>query len=342
MSQSHRIIITGLPQDGPKGKIIHYLRQSIFKKPQIMFWVEKVKVRNDNTKQVTVRFHSLQDAEFAVRVLQDHPYKSFDGQIYNLKCFLKESPPEQNKSGSTGLNNSFAKGDHNNLKRGADTPALKQELDMIEVEIELINKKRKLIEAERLLLLEQQKLESLQSNKTIRQSEVKPNPETPKAYVPARKRPLSFYGPCNYIKRDFTPLVLKNIDESMRFQFYKLLRIRIRERFVSMLDGKTIYPVSKLLEEYRRNYPKCTDEELTLDIKKELLENPDMFKRKGDKQSNEDKPDDNLNNEKVEDLTDLPIEKLAEELDEWYEEENVEEAKNVEDGKNVEEAKTVV
>ncbi|CAG4975187.1 unnamed protein product [Colias eurytheme] len=279
------VIVSGLPKTVKKQKMVHFLGQFVFKRPPVKFWIESLSTAPDSSNQMLIRFESRDAAEKAVATLQDYPFQHTDQQIYLLKCFIKDDQAIPQENNDYEENQQWPV-EHQRAYSPvrSRSPHINEELSKIELEIELTNRKRMLVEAEQKLIMEQKRLEMLQnagpSTDISEESEVPvKKPKKQKTQKKERKRPqdqnnkagenrgCKLYWPCRIIGKEMNNIIRIHIDQETRPLFNAMLRMNIKQRILHVLNGMVIFNTKRIVAMYREVYPMFSDERFVLTLK---------------------------------------------------------------------------
>ncbi|XP_047509623.1 uncharacterized protein LOC125052688 isoform X1 [Pieris napi] len=339
------VVVSGLPKNVKRQKMVHFLRSYVFKKPPLQFWIESMSSGSNNSKDMLIRFETEAAADFAARTLQDYPYQHTDQDIYKLKCWIKNNPDntsdpqefaEDVKIERDVMPVEFQR-PYSPVRERDRSPHLREELTKLELEIELTNKKRMLLEAERNLLLEQKRLEMLQKSGTPdlpvedstqsstssalltvppkKRERKRPQDQTPHSREPSK----NLYWPSKILMKDMLHCVRRNVNPDQIPLFNALLRNVVRKRLTDILGDEPNQNTKKCISMYRMLYPRDVDEDFVITLKNLMLQGqlpPELqgpCLQSGTSNVNITNTSNNI------DPADLPISELSKDLDDWTE-----------------------
>ncbi|XP_038217040.1 uncharacterized protein LOC119835978 isoform X1 [Zerene cesonia] len=338
------VIVSGLPKTVKKQKMVHFLGQFVFKRPPVKFWIESLSTAPDSSNQMVIRFESPNAAEKAVATLQDYPFQHTDQQIYLLKCYMKDEQaiPQENNDYEEKRQWPVEHQRAYSPVRSR-SPHINEELSKIELEIELTNRKRMLVEAEQKLIMEQKRLEMLQnagpSTVISEESEVAIKIKKQPTLKKERKRPqdqnnkagenrgCKLYWPCRIIGKEMNNIIRIHIAQETRPIFNALLRTHVKQRILNVLQGMVVFNTKRIIAMYRQVYPMYTDEKFVLTLRDmirqgqlpdELLQQSKQIGQQYTDSVNSDMTSSQVSSSNVDPL-DLPIHELSHDLDDWTE-----------------------
>ncbi|XP_045533250.1 uncharacterized protein LOC123720607 isoform X2 [Pieris brassicae] len=205
------------------------------------------------------------------------------------------------------------------------------------LEIELTNKKRMLLEAERNLLLEQKRLEMLQKSGTpdlpVEDSTKSSTRSVPLTLLPkkrARKRPQdqnthsgepskNLYWPSKILMKDMLHCIRRNVNPDQIPLFNALLRNVVKKRLTDILGDEPNQNTKKCISMYRMLYPRDVDEDFVITLKNLMLQGQLPPELQGPSLQSGTSNVNMTNTSNNIDPADLPISELSKDLDDWTE-----------------------
>ncbi|CAK1549174.1 unnamed protein product [Leptosia nina] len=343
------VVVSGLPKTVKKQKMSHFFRHFIFKKSRIKFWIESMQP-STHCNEMVIRFETEAHADIAARSLQDYPFQHTDQQIYILRCWLRSDKPArqemQNFEVDVSVEREFQPVEpqrpYSPVTERDSSPHLRDELTKLQLEIELTNKRRLLLEAERQLVLEQKSLEMLQANgstavvaleeTTTAIPKNKLHIQTSKLLNPQQKirecnqprhlnnklglKSKHLYWPCKILWKEMKPIIRDKVIELHQPQFNALFRNVVKKRLHDILQDGFNHNTKGLISRYRKTFPAHMDEEFVVTLRNTLLQGQlsTDFSQKDTSNANMT----NTIKEQV-DPTDLPISEMCDDLADWTE-----------------------
>ncbi|CAG9790091.1 unnamed protein product [Diatraea saccharalis] len=302
-----------LPPSVKMPKLMYSIR-GILRKGNLnsRFWVTEIAdMRTSDCKEAKLEFATREEAWDAKEILNQYPFRNgndrsiITARIFDEKHNINRHPSPYRNRGSK-RSRSRSRGNfysRYSMDRDRSRSPLYHDTSELDLEIELLRKKRLVIEEERRLLLEQKKLDMLRErgpnasdfyDDMERSRDRKKRPRREMDEVIRNARPHKphlpqFKKPCRILTDQMSSLIDKHSTCEETKMLTKLIVAQLRRRLAVELENKDFIPANKIVDLYRSKYPQSSDEEFIMPIIKNLrlshwsLSNP---KKKDNDQKN--------------------------------------------------------